>query len=335
VAKLSLFLPQAFTKKQEIKRLVESIPFAFLLFDLLKTARPRQWLKNFSLAAALIFSGQLFEPISFILIAAAIVIFSILTSSVYFLNDIADYSRDRLHPFKRLRPIASGKLPIPTALFLALMGIFISFYLSFQLSLFFFFICLIYFLLQVVYTLFLKHLVILDVFSIAASFILRVYAGAILLNYHISVWFLLCVTSLSLFLAVGKRRSELVLLDKEAASHRKSLIHYSPQLLDEYLSMFASSAWVSWALFTFLESSPIVFGPSILSTILPLTIAGTSKWLMITVPVVVYGLMRYMSIIYSPKRAESPERVLLSDKPLLGAVTLWGLLVIWIIYGIS
>lgn len=283
----------------------------------------------------MIFSGRLLEPTSFALTAGAIIIFSILTSSVYFINDIVDFSRDRMHPFKKFRPIASGALPVPLALFFALIGVFASLYLAFHLSFFFFLACFIYLSLQIVYSLFLKHFVIVDVFSIAASFILRVYAGAIVLNYHISVWFLLCVTSLALFLAVGKRRSELALLDKQASSHRKSLTRYSSQLLDEYLSMFAASAWLSWALFTFLESTPIIFGPSPLNSLLPLTIAGTSKWLMITIPLVVYGLMRYMSIIYSPSRAESPERVLLSDKPLLAAVGIWGALVVGIIYGIG
>lgn len=289
-----------------------------------------------SLAAALVFSGKLFDSQEVFITFWAIIIFSILTSSVYFINDIVDFSRDRIHPFKKFRPIASGKLPISTAAFFATLGIFASLFLAFNFSFFFFLVCFAYFLLQLVYSLALKNLIILDVFSIAASFILRVYAGAIILNYHFSVWFLLCVTSLALFLAVGKRKSELSLLDKEAApSHRKTLIHYSPQLLDNYLSMFAASAWLSWGFFTFLESPPVIFGPSVPTSFLPLTISGTNKWLMITIPVVIYGLMRYLSIIYQGSRAEAPEKVLLSDKPLLGSVLLWGFLVVWVIYGVG
>lgn len=307
-----------------------------LFINLLKTARPRQWLKNFSLAAALIFSGKLFNLPSIFLVAWAIIVFSILTSSIYFINDIVDLARDRIHPFKKMRPIASGKIPVPIALFFASLGVFISFYLASNISFFFFLICLAYFLLQIVYSFFLKNLIILDVFSIAASFILRVYAGAIILNYHISIWFLLCVTSLALFMAVGKRRAELALLDKEIAStHRKTLSHYSADLLDGYLSMFASAAWLAWSLFTFFESPPVVLGTSTLTPLLPLTISGTNKWLMITIPVVVYGVMRYLSIIYQGSRAESPERVLLSDSPLLITVILWGMLVVWVIYGIG
>lgn len=309
---------------------------AELFINLLKTARPRQWLKNLSLAAALVFSGKLFHFPSFFVTAWAIAIFSILASSVYFFNDIVDFSRDRLHPFKKLRPIASGKLPIPLAVFFILIGVFVSLYLAYHLSFFFFLICLTYLVLQIIYSFFLKNLIIFDVLSIAASFILRIYAGAIILNYHISIWFLLCVTSVALFMAVGKRRAELAILDKEAIPvHRKTLIQYPPDLLDDYLSVFAASAWLSWAFFTFLESPPIVFGPLLTANFLPLTFSGSNKWLMITIPVVIYGIMRYMSIIYQGAKAESPERVLLSDKPLLGAVLLWGLLVVWVIYGIG
>lgn len=306
-----------------------------LFINLLKTARPRQWLKNLSLAAALMFSGKLFIPSSFLLILWSVVIFSILTSSVYFINDIVDLERDRLHPFKKFRPIASGKLPVPLALFFASLGVLVSLYLSFGVSFFFFLTCLVYFVLQIIYSLYLKNIIVFDVLSIAASFILRVYAGALILNYHISIWFLLCVTSLALFMAVGKRRAELSLLDKDALGHRKTLSHYSADLLDDYLAMFSASAWLSWALFTFFESSPVVLGPSVLYSFLPLTISGTNKLLMITIPVVIYGIMRYLSIVYQGSRAESPERVLLSDRPLLGSVVIWGLLVIWIIYGVS
>jgi len=307
-----------------------------LFFNLLKTARPRQWLKNSSLAAALIFSGQLFNPQSLTITLWAILIFSILTSSVYFFNDIVDVKKDQMHPFKKLRPIASGKLPIPTALFFSIAGIMISLYLSFSLSFFFFLTCFVYFLLQVVYSFYLKNLVVFDVMSIAASFILRVYAGAILLNYHVSIWFLLCVTSLALFMAVGKRRAELSILDKQSApEHRKTLSKYPSDLLDNYLSMFAASAWLSWALFTFFESTPVVLESPALYNILPLTISGTNKWLMMTIPFVIYGIMRYQSIAYQGSKAESPERVLLSDKPLLSSVVLWGIFVIWIIYGVG
>lgn len=309
---------------------------AQLFINLLKTARPRQWLKNCSLAAALIFSGRLFNINDLISTAWAVVIFSILTSSVYFMNDIIDINKDKAHPFKKKRPIASGKIPISLAAFVSATGIIVSMLLAYGLNYFFFLICLVYFLLQVIYSLVLKNTIVFDVLSIAASFILRIYAGAIVLNYHISIWFLLCVTSISLFMAVGKRRAELNLLSVESAkSHRKTLAKYTTDLLDGYLSMFAASAWISWAFFTFLESPPVVIGHPLVSLSLPLTFSGTNKWLMITIPIVIYGIMRYLSIIYQGARAESPERVLLSDKPLLSAVVLWGVLIVWIIYGVG
>lgn len=307
-----------------------------LFINLLKTARPRQWLKNFSLGAALIFSGQLFDVNSFTVTVEAVIAFSILTSSVYFMNDIIDIDKDRVHPFKKKRPIASGEISTVLATFISVGGIIISLSFAYFLSLYFFFVCLTYLILQVVYSLILKNTIILDVMSIAASFILRIYAGAIILNYHISIWFLLCVTSISLFMAVGKRRAELSLLQADlAGSHRKTLAKYSPDTLDGYLSMFASSAWISWAFFTFLESPPIVIGHPSIVAVLPLTLSGTNKLLMITIPIVIYGIMRYLSIIYQGARAESPERVLLSDKPLLSAVLLWGALVVWVIYGVG
>lgn len=305
-----------------------------LIISLIKTARPRQWIKNLSLAAALIFSGKLFYPPSLLLTLWAIIIFSILTSSVYFMNDIVDVKKDRMHPFKKLRPIARGDLPMPVALVFAIFGLLISLFLAYETSFFFFLVCLSYFLLQIIYSFWLKNVIIMDVMCIAASFILRIYAGAILLNYHISIWFLLCVVSLALFMAVGKRRAELSILDKDALSHRATLGFYSSDLLDNYLSMFASAAWLSWALFTFFESPPTVLGTSNVFSLLPLTISGINKWLMITVPVVIYGIMRYLSIIYKGSRAESPERVLLSDKPLLISVLVWGTMVIWILYDV-
>ncbi len=182
-----------------------------------------------------------------------------------------------------------------------------------------------YFFLQLSYSFILKNVIVLDVLAIAAGFILRVYAGAFAINVHMNVWFLLCVVSLALFLAVGKRR---------AAFYHKTLSIYAPTLLDAYLSMFANSAWLAYALFTFFAPPPPVSQRLPFLTGLPSTLSGINKWLMITIPVVIYGLMRYMNIVYQGSRAESPETVLLKDKPLLVTVALWGLMVVVILYGI-
>jgi len=191
-----------------------------------------------------------------------------------------------------------------------------------------------YLLIQIGYTFWLKNLIIFDVLIIAGGFILRVYAGAFAINVHMNVWFLLCVISLALFLAVGKRRAELAFLQETASQHRKTLSFYSNDLLDSYLSMFANSTWLVYALFTFFAPPPIV-GTAPLLAKLPLTVAGISKWLMATVPFVIYGIMRYLSIVYQGERAESPEKVILSDWPLLATIVLWGLAVVFILYGIK
>jgi 4-hydroxybenzoate polyprenyltransferase len=278
----------------------------------------------------------LFVSPKFLVVFWSTIIFTIITSSVYLINDIVDLPRDRLHPFKKRRPIASGKLPIPTAIFMAVVGFTVAFYLAYSQDFFFFLAVLSYFFLQMAYTFWLKHIIVIDVLAIAAGFVLRVYAGAFAINVHMNVWFLLCLISLSLFLAVGKRRAELAILtEKTAPRHRKTLTFYSPELLDTYLAMFANSAWLTYALFTFFFPPVAKSNRLSLLSSLPLTLIGINKWLMATIPLVIFGVMRYMSIIYQGSRAESPERILLSDKPLLIASFTWGVLVIAIIYGVG
>lgn len=306
---------------------------------LIKSARPRQWLKNLAIFAALIFSGELFLLESFRAVFWSFLIFSLLTSSVYIFNDIVDAPVDRKHPYKRFRPIASGKLPLPLALFVAICGFFISLALARGLSFFFFFACLAYLALHVLYTLWIKHIPILDLLAIAAGFILRVYAGAFVIDAHMSVWFLLTVISLSLFLAVGKRQSERTLLlgrGEELKNHRGTLVVYSTRLLDVYTSMFANTTWITYAMFTFLQPQPVPSTPRLvgLLSILPHTLV-TKKWLMVTVPIVVYGIMRYLQLVYEHQKGESPDQVLISDRPLFASVVLWGIMVIAIIYGIG
>jgi len=287
------------------------------------------------LLAPLVFSGNLFVSEKFLLSIYALFIFCVLTSSCYLINDIIDLPRDRLHPIKKRRPIASGKLPLPIALFVAIVGIFSVCYLSYLFNFFFFLIVFFYSILQLFYSLILKNIIVLDVLTVASGFILRVYAGALVINVHMNVWFLLCVISLALFLAVGKRRAELNILNtKVAGRHRKTLSLYTPELLDCYLGMFANSAWLSYALFTFFAPPPPISQKFALYRFLPLTLSGINKWLMLTIPLVIYGIMRYMTIVYQENRAETPEKVLLSDKPLLSTVLIWGLIVIAILYGI-
>lgn len=312
---------------------------ASLFFYLFESARPRQSLKNLALLSPLVFSGFLFDPTKIIPALLSVFVFSLITAGVYLFNDLVDLPSDRLHPYKKNRPIAAGKLPSSTAAISAVCLILASLLLAFGFNFFFFLTEIIYLVLQILYTLWLKKIPILEVMIIASGFVLRVYAGAFAINVHNSVWFLLCVISLALFLAVGKRRAELNTLSASPQRSRRVLSHYSPELLDAYLAMFSTSAWMAYALFTFFEPyQPIHYKfPFLIDFFaqIPLTVSGTNKWLMITVPLVIFGLMRYMSIIYQSRRAEAPEKVILSDVPLLTSVILWGLLIILIIYGLN
>lgn len=309
-----------------------------LAYYILKLMRPRQWIKNFALFAAPVFGGQLFNENVLLNICLGFVAFCLLASATYVVNDLLDAQKDKLHPFKKMRPIASGHVSTTQAGILFVVLILTSLFLSLQISVFFFLIAIFYLILQLSYSLLFKGLVVFDILFIAAGYILRVLAGEVISGYHISVWLLLTTVSLSLFLAVGKRRSELTLLRNVTGTHiadvRKSLSHYSDRLLDAYSMMFAASTLIFYALFTFLESSQGVRVPDVL---LPQFLPDylQRKWLMITILPVIYGVMRYLQDIYEKSEGESPDRVLLSDKSLLAAVVLWGVLVMFVIYVIG
>lgn len=303
-----------------------------LFWGILKASRPRQWIKNFAIFAALIFSGTLLDKTNLIKSLEAFVLFCGFSSATYLLNDVFDIERDKLHPFKSKRPIASGLVPAPLAIILALLIIVVLLPLAYKLSTAFFFAAVSYLILQLFYSSYLKQVILIDVMVIAAGFVLRVYAGVWVLDAHLNVWFLLCVTSFALFLAIGKRRSELTLMEGQAFKHRETLLHYPQTLLDILTSMFANSTWLTYAFFAFLQ--PPIQARHFVSTVLgELEIPFTqAKFLMATVPVVLYAVMRYLYIIYEKKEGESPERVILTDNPLLISVLLWLVMVIGIIY---
>lgn len=307
------------------------------LIDIAKTARPRQWVKNLTLYAALIFTGNLLTSevlvADFWKVTWAVVLFSIVASSIYFLNDVIDIVADQAHPFKKKRPIAAGRLPKGLALGVFAIGSLTGLALAKSLSGLFFLVVFSYWTMQILYSLWLKNQEVVDVFVIALGFFLRVFAGAIVINAHLSIWFLLCVISVSLFLAVGKRRAELAILSEQgAATHRKVMGKYTTDILDAYLAMFATAAFLSWALFTFnfYDQADSASTPATLVLISrTLTI---NKWLMATIPIVIFGIMRYIRIIYDGARAETPEKVILTDFPLLLSVAIWGSMVIGVLY---
>lgn len=299
--------------------------------SLIKVARPIQWIKNLTIFAPLIFTGDLYHKAAFVNVVWAFLAFCLATSATYIFNDILDASVDRLHPIKKERPIASGKLSVSVALIEAAILATFACILAETLSHPFFLIVLGYIIIQIIYSLFLKNLPIVDILIIASGFVLRVYGGAFIVNAHLSVWFLLCVISVALFLASGKRRAELGVIAVSHAETRKSLSHYSIPLLDSYVTMFGNAAWLSWALFTFFES-PRASLPLWLFLAEISKTTTINKLLMITIPVAIFGIMRYESLIFQD-RAESPEKVLLSDKSLIASVVIWIALVVLILYG--
>jgi decaprenyl-phosphate phosphoribosyltransferase len=307
-----------------------------LLIAIIKTARPRQWLKNLALFTTILITGHVFDGHAFNATVFGFVAFCLLSSSNYIFNDVMDVNRDRKHPFKKFRPVPSGALPIPIALTVSVSFVILGLLISYQLGSTFFLLSVIFIVLEYTYTLFFKHIAITDILTITAAYFLRVYAGEAATGYHISVWLALAALSLALFLAIGKRRAELTLIqDYKGAAHetRASLSHYSEKLLDTYTAMFANSTFITYAFYTFLER-PIQQGFFFRGyTDFAPELPGR-KWMMITIPFVLYGIMRYMMLIYEGK-GESPEKVLTGDMPLLTTVILWSVSVFLVIYGIG
>ncbi|HAA90631.1 MAG: Prenyltransferase UbiA [Thermoanaerobacterales bacterium 50_218] len=271
--------------------------------DYWKLLRPKQWVKNVFIFAPLIYSRNFFNPSLLGLAFAAFIFFSLLSSGVYVFNDICDRERDRSHPLKCRRPVASGRVSVRVAFayaaFLCLLSLLGSFVIRPALGM----VAFCYFFLVVFYSLYLKKQVIIDVMSIAAGFILRVVAGAVAVDVEVSPWLLICTGFLALFLALGKRRHELHLLEVTASEHRPSLENYSFAFIDQMVAVAASGTILSYSLYTFL--------------------APTSQGLMVTIPFVVYALLRYLHIVYHQNLGGEPEEILLHDRPFQVAVVLW------------
>ena len=287
------------------------------MVDIFNSMRPQQWIKNFFIFAALIFSQNFLNLPLLLKTVVGFVAFCILSSSLYILNDLQDLEEDRHHPLKSRRPIASGRLKRPTAIaafvILSLFGFLISFFLNF----YFFVAALIYYLFQVAYSIRLKHVVILDVFIIAAGFLIRVVAGGLVIEVEISHWLLICTALLALFLSMSKRRHELCLLEEKAINHRSILKEYNPYLLDQMIGVVTASIVVAYSLYTVSEETVLKF--------------GTTN-LIFTVPFVLYGIFRYLYLIHQRAEGGSPEILIIKDKPLLIDIFLWIISVILILY---
>ncbi|OGY25383.1 MAG: hypothetical protein A2134_00755 [Candidatus Woykebacteria bacterium RBG_16_39_9b] len=301
-----------------------------LILPLIISMRPIQWLKNLAVFAAIAFSGELFLTDKFISVLYTFLIFTLISSGVYLINDLLDIKGDRLHYSKKNRPLAAGKLDRSIATVTSLLLIGTGVFWSFTLSMNLFLLLVLFITVEISYTLFLKQVILIDVIAIAFAFMIRVFAGSIVVLTPLSSWLILTVMMGSLFFAIGKRRSELTLLSNVAPKHRATLSHYPPQLLDGITFMMATAALITYSLFTFNQPELSVNRKLIIEA-LPITLSSP-KWLMITIPIVVYALFRYLYIIYEKKKGDAPAEVLISDKPLLTTTIIWLLAVISLVY---
>ena len=284
---------------------------------LIHAMRPREWVKNVFVLAALVFTKRIFDPSDLLQGGLAFACFCLISGAAYLFNDIRDRENDHQHPLKRHRPIASGALRVSVAalaaVLLALTALIGGFYVHPHFGI----VLLIYAVLNIAYTLYLKHIVILDVMIIAAGFLLRAIGGAVAIQVAISSWFILCTMLLALFLGFAKRRHELALLEGEASTHRRILAEYSPQFLDQIIAIVTAGALVSYALYT--------MSPEVIEKL------GT-KYLNLTIPFVIYGMLRYLYLIYKKDGGGNPTSTVLGDIPLLIACALWLLTLGLILY---
>ena len=279
--------------------------------------RPEQWTKNLLLFAGLLFGGRFLQPVGVIRAVAAFAIFCALSGAIYLVNDIWDRDVDRRHPLKKARPIASGSLPTKMAAWsaAALIGgaIIAAWLLNAALG----GIAVAYVLLLFLYSTSLKHFVIVDVLTIAGGFVLRAVAGAVAVDVPIGSWLLACTTLLALFLALSKRRHEIILLGDNASRHRPSLEHYSPYLLDQMIAVVTASTVIAYALFAMSADTAERLGTPRLG---------------FTIPFVLYGIFRYLYLVHQKRGGGSPSAMLLTDRPLLVCVGLWAGTVVLLMY---
>lgn len=296
---------------------------------LIEALRPNQWIKNLSLFAAAILTGQLFNPKVFSASILAFICFCLLSSSSYLINDLLDIDKDRLHPIKKNRPLARGAISKKMAKIVSFLLVLFGLSLALTINSGFFIIALIFIVLQYSYSLFIKKKALLDIIGIALFFIIRAYAGELATGFHLPVWIMLAVIFLALFIASGKRRSELYNVGK---STRKSLETYNKSLLTFYTTIFAVCTLICYAMFTF-SAETVQFGGLIHEFLLEnFPKALDRKWFMVTLMPVIFGIMRYGQIIFEMQEGERPERVIATDIPLLFSVLLWGLMMITILY---
>lgn len=287
-----------------------------MLKAIIKSMRPKQWVKNVFVLAALVFDRQLTNWPATLTTLIGVFLFCMLSGAVYLINDVFDKKADQNHPTKKNRPIASGKLPVNVAITTAIIVVVGSLYWAFRLSSSFGVISTVYFVMNLAYSFKLKHIPLIDVMVIATGFVLRVGAGVSLIQVErFSPWLYVCTTLLALFIGFGKRRAEIVCLSENATQHRKVLDGYSLEFLDQLITIVSGTAIVAYSLYTF--SAPNL---------------PENNSMMLTIPFVLYGLFRYLYLIKIQKSGGAPEDLILSDRPLQVCILLWGISVVVIFY---
>jgi 4-hydroxybenzoate polyprenyltransferase len=296
---------------------IDAAPARSLGLHLISSLRPAQWSKNLVIFAGLLFGRRLLDPSAVVSAVSAFVVFCVLSGMVYLVNDVADRESDRQHPLKARRPIASGALPVPAALgaagALGALGLGAALLVGRPFAA----VAVAYVVLQLAYSATLKHIVIIDVLTIAIGFVLRAVAGAEAVNVEISHWLLVCTILLALFIALAKRRHEIVLLAGGASSHRPILGEYSSYLLDQMIGVVTASTLVAYVFYTISPETQAKFG---------------TPWLGLTIPFPLYGIFRYLYLVHQREGGGSPADLLLTDRPLLACVALWAVAVAIIIY---
>jgi len=301
---------------------VQPVPGRPIALNLLLSLRPSQWTKNLLVFAGLLFGNAsvgrgLFDTLTLERATAAFVIFCALSGVVYVVNDVMDREADRRHPIKARRPIASGALPVPTALAAAVVIGGLALAGAAAVNRGFLIVGAAYLGLQLLYSGPLKHIVILDVLCISLGFVLRAVAGAVAVEVDISHWLLVCTTLLALFIALAKRRHEITLLADDATTHRPILREYSPYLLDQMIGVVTASTLIAYIFYTISPETQAKFG---------------TQWLELTIPFPLYGIFRYLYLVHRKDGGGSPADLLLNDRPLLACVALWALAVALILY---
>ncbi len=295
---------------------LEPAIIANMIKSIIKTMRPKQWLKNGFIFAALIFDKQFLTLEPLLTTVTGFFLLGIGASAVYFINDLADLEQDRLHPTKRFRPMASGALSLTVGRIMAAIFLIVALGAGFALNTYFGIIISIYLIMNFFYSFWLKHVPIIDVLVLASGFVLRVGAGVALITVErFSPWLYVCTSLLALFIGLGKRRSELVLLAEGANTHRRVFDHYTVPFLDQLIIIVSSTTVIAYSLYTFSAEN------------LP-----NNHLMMLTIPFVIYGIFRYLYLVNIEDAGGAPEELVFSDRPLLMTIFLWGLTSVGILY---